>query len=85
LAAKYPDMIEGYNVDVFFPDPWVFHLRKLKLEKKGRFVNHRDYIVIYLNDNEYIGGADNFLEWAVQKFNYIDKTNQLLFKKLASN
>lgn len=85
LANKYPDQIESYNIDIFFPDPWTNYIRKLRTEKKGKFFHHKDYIIVYLNEGQYIGGANNFLEWALQNFKYIDKGNQLLYKKLASN
>ena len=85
LAQMYPDQIESYKVDVFFPDPWTHYIRKLQTEKMGPFFKHKDYLIVYLNDDIYIGGADNFLEWALQKFKYVDKTNQLLYKKQATN
>tara|TARA_B110000285_G_C15002385_1_gene552078 strand:+ start:295 stop:726 length:432 start_codon:yes stop_codon:yes gene_type:complete len=38
-----------------------------------------------LNGSTYIGGTENFLEWALQEFRYTDKTSALIYKKVAAD
>ena len=42
-------------------------------------------MIVYLNDSQYIGNCDHFLEWALQQFRYVDTSNQIIYKKLAIN
>jgi hypothetical protein len=44
---------------------------------------HKGSPVVILNQTEYIGGVDSFLEWALQKYRYTDNTSDLIYKKLA--
>ena len=85
LAERYPERITSCKVTKFYPTQWTNHLKKLQQEKKGAFFKHKDYMIVYLNDSEYIGNCDNFLEWALQQFRYVDTSNQIIYKKLALN
>ena len=85
LSAKHCDRIASFNVTPFYPTQWTTHLRKLQMEKKGSFYKHKGYMIVYVNDCEYIGNCDNFLEWALQTFRYVDTSNQIIYKKLAIN
>ena len=38
-----------------------------------------------MNQTEYIGSTDQFVEWALQQFRYTDRTSSLIYKKLASD
>jgi len=38
---------------------------------------------VILNQNQYIGGLEQFLEWALQTFRYTDKTNDIIYKRQA--
>ena len=66
LKAKYPDTIGEVTEQVFFRDPWTHFLSQLQQEKKGDFMKHHGHLIVYLNDDQYLGGANNFLEWALQ-------------------
>jgi hypothetical protein len=52
---------------------------------KGDFYLHKGSPIIILNQSTYIGGVDNFLEWACQQFLYTDNTSSLIYKKLAGD
>ena len=42
-------------------------------------------MVIFLNGSTYIGSTENFLEWAIQNFRYIDNTSGMIYKKMAND
>ena len=52
---------------------------------KGDFYQHKANHVIFLNGSIYIGSKDNFLEWAIQNFRYIDNTSAMIYKKMAND
>jgi hypothetical protein len=55
-------------------------------QKKGSFYAHKGTLLVYLAENDrYIGGCDNFMEWALQEFRYVDNTIELIYKKQASD
>jgi len=57
----------------------------LKEEKKGEFYFHKGSPIIILNKTTYIGDSDQFLEWALQNFRYVDQTSVLIYRKRAAD
>ena len=69
-----------------FPAQWDLFMKKIANQKKGSFYTHKDNLLVYLAESDrYIGGADNFLEWALQEFRYVDNTVHLIYKKQAND
>jgi len=62
---------------------WNHHLEKLANNHKGDFYNHSQNHIVYINDNEFIGDAARFLEWALRNFRYVDDTNSMEYFKQA--
>lgn len=83
LKTLHPESVLEFEYKVMFPTQWDLYLKKLQNEKKGEFYNHTGSPLIYLNDATYVGGCENFMEWALQQFRYIDNTSQLIYKKMA--
>lgn len=43
-------------------------------------------MITYLaNCDQYLGGAENFLEWALQEFRYVDNSSAFIYKKMAND
>ena len=38
-----------------------------------------------MNNSQFIGSMDSFLEWAIQEFRYIDNTSKMIYKKMATD
>lgn len=55
----------------------------MQSDKKGLFYTHKHSPLVICNNDEYIGGVDQFLEWALQQFRYTDNTHDIIYKKLA--
>lgn len=52
---------------------------------KGYFYQHKGSPLVFLNGSHYVGGVDNFLEWALREFRYTDKTSILIYRKAAND
>ena len=60
-------------------------MRKLQNDKKGKFYTHKQSPLVYYNDNVYVGDADQFNEFVLTEFRYIDKTNMVIYQKKATD
>ena len=69
----------------FFPTQWDAYLKELQNTMKGEFYNHKGSPVVYLNGQQYIGGCEQFVNWAMHEFRYTDATSSLIYKKLAAD
>ena len=69
----------------FFPTQWDAYLKQLQNGMKGEFYQHKGSPIVILNGSVYIGGVDNFLNWAMNEFCYTDNTSALIYKKLAGD
>lgn len=69
----------------FFATQWDQYLKKLQNNLKGEFYQHKGSPIVILNGSQYIGGEEQFLEWALQEFRYTDRTSALIYKKIASD
>ena len=86
LHAQYPDRVAEPTLITLFPAQWDLYMKKLTNQKKGNFYSHRGNIIVYLAENDmYIGGSENFKEWALQEYRYVDNTVNLIYKKQASD
>lgn len=65
LKNNYPDRIEDYQFDVHFQTQWDLYLKQIQNEQKGDFYLHKGNLIVFVNGSQYIGGCDNFLEWAL--------------------
>lgn len=60
---------------------WDLYMKKLANQKKGAFYSHKGNLIVYLAESDrYVGGCENFLEWALQEFRYVDNTAQLIYE-----
>ena len=49
------------------------------------FYEHKGSPIVFLNNETYVGGEEQFLEWAMNEFRYTDKSMRSIYKKLASD
>ena len=86
LKEEHPDRVVDYQMISLFPAQWDQYLKKLQNEKKGDFYQHKGNLVVYLaNNDRYLGDSENFLEWALQEFRYVDNTANFIYKKMAND
>jgi hypothetical protein len=88
LKNSFPESVsfdETSDLILLFPAQWDNYLRSLQNSLKGDFYQHKANLVIFLNGSTYIGSMDNFLEWAIQNFRYIDNTSSMIYKKMAND
>ena len=50
---------------MFFTTQWDNHLKRLQNQFKGAFYQHKGSPIIIVNGSTYIGGVEQFLEWAL--------------------
>lgn len=67
----------------FFETQWEDFLKKTANSLKGVFYQHEASPLIYLNDKEYIGDADKFLDYSLFTFKYRDDTAGQVYVDLA--
>jgi hypothetical protein len=60
-------------------------LKKVQNEKKGSFYHHKATTLAFVNDTNYIGDHEAFLEWVLGEFRYIDNSNLIIYKKKATD
>jgi len=42
-------------------------------------------MIVFLNESEYLGLSESFLEWALQNFMYTDNTSNLIYTKMSND
>ena len=88
LKNQNPDIVsfdEKSDFKCLFQAQWDNYMKNLQNEKKGDFYNHKGNLIVFLNNSQYIGSIDNFMEWAIQEFRYIDNTSKMIYKKMATD
>lgn len=60
-------------------------MKKLQVEKKGQFFQHKQSPLVYVNDSIYIGDSEAFMEWVLCEFRYLDKSSMIIYKKKAND
>ena len=40
-------------------------MKNLQNKQKGDFYDHRGNLIVYLNNHEYVGTIESFMEWAL--------------------
>ena len=58
-------------------------MRDLKKAKKGKFYTHKGSYIVFINDDEYLGVADQFMSWALINYRYQDFTRIMIYKQRA--
>ena len=58
-----------------FETEWEEYLSKLQQTYGGRFLGHKSSPLIFFNESQYIGGANEFLVFADAHYNYKDTTD----------
>jgi hypothetical protein len=71
------------TVLTFFETQWEEYLKKVQTEKKGLFFHHKVSPLIFYNEIKYIGDCDQFTDWVLNEFRYLDKTSPVIYKKKA--
>lgn len=69
----------------FFPTQWNQYLANTQNELKGLFYQHKGSPLVFVNGSTYIGGVEQFMEWALQEFRYTDKSSILIYRKAAGD
>lgn len=69
----------------FFPTQWNNYLSNTQNLLKGPFYHHRSSPLVFVNGSTYIGGLDQFMEWALNEFRYTDKSSILIYRKAAGD
>ena len=84
LEALHPERVHVECLQ-FFETQWSQFLKKIANDLKGVFYDHKDTsALIYLNGKDYIGDADQFTQWALYNFQYMDKDGLNVYNKIAS-
>ena len=68
----------------FFETQWEEFQKKTANKLKGVFYQHTGNHLIYLNDGEYIGSSENFAEYALHNFAYMDNSSMIVYEQKAS-
>lgn len=42
-------------------------------------------MIVFLNENKYIGLQESFLEWALQEYMYTDNTTNIIYTKMSND
>ena len=88
LKNTHPEIVsfdEKADFNCLFQAQWDNYMKNLQNSKKGDFYNHKGNLIVFLNNSQYIGSIDNFMEWAIQEFRYIDNTSKMIYKKMAND
>ena len=83
-AMKKDHSIEVVNKLCFETD-WNDCLKELRAKYGGSFKHHVISPLVYFNESEYIGGAEQLLEWAENNYGYTDATHIIYYKKRYKN
>ena len=67
----------------FFETQWEEHLKKVANKLKGVFYSHGQSPLVILNDKEYIGDQDKFMEYALHTFKFRDDTESKVYTDAA--
>jgi hypothetical protein len=67
----------------FFETQWEEYLKKTANKLKGVFYSHEESPLVILNDKDYIGDQDKFLEYALHKFKFRDDTESKVYDDAA--
>jgi len=76
--------IECIDMPLFETD-WNNFLKEIRQKYGGPFITHKMSPLVFLNENEYIGGMEKFLQFAYNEYKYIDKVNMVFYKKRCKN
>lgn len=84
LESLHPEQVQVECLQ-FFESQWSQFLKKTSNDLKGVFYNHKDSsALIYLNGKDYIGDADQFTQWALYNFQYMDQDGLNVYNKMAA-
>ena len=70
-AAQYLAWTEeNITVEIheLFETQWEQYMRDLK--KSHKFYSHKGSYIVFINDTEYLGVADQFMTWALVNYRY---------------
>lgn len=68
-----------------FPTQWTEYVKSLQQANKGVFYEHKGTMIVFINESEYLGLSESFLEWALQNFMYTDNTSNLIYTKMSND
>lgn len=68
-----------------FPAQWTEYLKNIQNTFKSVFYEHRGTMIVFLNECDYIGLSESFLEWALQEYMYTDNTSNLIYTKMSND
>lgn len=69
----------------FFPCQWDEYLKDVANKNKGVFYTHIGSPLVILNDTEYIGDCDKFMNHILYNFHYQDNTPMVIYSKKAND
>eukprot|EP01022_Parablepharisma_sp_SALTPOND_P028558 TRINITY_DN71148_c0_g1_i1.p7 TRINITY_DN71148_c0_g1~~TRINITY_DN71148_c0_g1_i1.p7 ORF type:complete len:233 (+),score=21.53 TRINITY_DN71148_c0_g1_i1:101-700(+) len=64
-----------------FETEWNEFLKEMKAIYGGPFKKHKISPLVFVNAGDYIGGAENFMIWLKNVYNYTDKTSLVYYKR----
>eukprot|EP01022_Parablepharisma_sp_SALTPOND_P028758 TRINITY_DN71653_c2_g1_i1.p1 TRINITY_DN71653_c2_g1~~TRINITY_DN71653_c2_g1_i1.p1 ORF type:complete len:678 (-),score=108.49 TRINITY_DN71653_c2_g1_i1:2813-4699(-) len=64
-----------------FETEWEEYLRQVQRTHGGRFLHHKKSPLVFFDDADYLGGAEAFLAWAEEHYDYHDATNIALYNR----
>lgn len=69
----------------FFETQWEEYLRKTANRLKDAFYLHKASPLVFLNDRDYVGDAEKFMEWSLLTFKVRDDQGRKVFEEAAKN
>lgn len=82
LMGKDPNLT--FYIVPLFETQWEYYLKKLGQSKGGSFLLHKKSPIIFEGDDVYIGGSDEFLAWAANYCQYVDRTKAIMYQMKAN-
>lgn len=67
----------------FFETQWEEYLKKTANKLKNDFYSHKESPLVFINDKDYIGDSEKFMEWALLTYKVRDDVGKKVFEDAA--
>ena len=84
LQQEHPGVVTAEFLS-FFETQWEEYIKRTANRLKGIFYQHSGSHLILLNDCEYVGSAEQFAEYLLMNFTYMDNSMSVVYERLAFN
>lgn len=87
LVNDHLDSVQTIQVEYlpFFETQWEEFLKKKANKQKGAFYNHEESPLVYVNDKEYIGDQDKFMDYVLHTYKFKDDNDAKMYTDEATN